>query len=61
MLVHGWPLFHRDDEFRARLEGGVSAYMPNGISLNIEGYYDGIGSDNLEAYGGSVRVKVPLN
>ena len=49
------------DEFRARLEGGVLAYMPNGISLSIEGYYDGIGSDDLEAYGGGVRLKVPLN
>ncbi len=48
------------DDLRARAEGGISVLMPNGWSLTGEGFYDGIGSNNLEAYGGSVTLRVPL-
>ncbi len=47
--------------FRGRVEGGVEVHLANGWNLSGEGYYDGIGADNFDAYGGSVRIKVPLN
>ena len=46
---------------RARLSVGVSAQLANGWRLSGEGYYDGIGADDFDAYGGSVRFNVPLN
>lgn len=46
---------------RGRVEGGVSMILANGWSLAGEGHYDGIRADDFEAYGGSVRVDVPLN
>ena len=49
------------DDFRGRVEGGVSAQLANGWRLSGEGYYDGIGADDFDAYGGSVRFNVPLN
>ena len=48
------------DDLRARAEGGLSVQMPNGWSLKGEGFYDGIGSEYLEAYGGTIRLTVPL-
>ena len=49
------------DDLRARFEGGVSIQMPNGWGLNGAGFYDGIGASNFKAYGGSLRLTVPLN
>ena len=49
------------DELRARVEGGISIVLPNGWSIKGEGFYDGIGADDLDAYGGSAKVTVPLN
>lgn len=49
------------EELRARVEGGLSVQMSNGWSLNGEGFYDGIGVNDLEAYGGSIKLSVPLN
>jgi outer membrane autotransporter protein len=46
---------------RGRLEGGLSLNMPNVWSLSGDGFYDGIGADDLEARGGGVRLKAPLN
>ncbi len=50
-----------DDDLRTRVDAGVAVRMLNGWSLNGEGFYDGIGADDLEAYGGSVTLVVPLN
>ncbi len=49
------------EDVRARIEGGLSVQMSNGWSLIGEGFYDGIGAKDLEAYGGSVKLTVPLN
>jgi len=46
---------------RARAEGGTVFIMPWGWSLNGTGFYDGIGAKDFQSYGGSVRVRVPLN
>ena len=39
---------------------GLSVQMPNGWSLKGEGFYDGIGSNDFKAYGGTIRLTVPL-
>jgi outer membrane autotransporter protein len=49
------------DEVRARFEGGIATAFANGWLLNGEGFYDGVGADDFQAYGGSVTLAVPLN
>jgi hypothetical protein len=49
------------DESRAKVEGGVLVLTPSGWSMRAAAAYDGIGSDDFEAYSGSVWVNVPLN
>ncbi|MEL6288022.1 MAG: choice-of-anchor D domain-containing protein [Pseudomonadota bacterium] len=46
---------------RARIEGGASVALPNGWNLTGEGFFDGIGTDDLDAYGVRVRVTLPLH
>ena len=48
-------------KLRGRVAGGLSVELADGWSLAGEGFYDGIGARNLHAYGGSVRLRVPLN
>ena len=48
------------DDLRARAEGGLTLRLRNGSSLSGEGFYDGIGASDFEAYGGSVTLRVPL-
>ncbi len=50
-----------DNDFRASIGAGISTQFNNGWLLSGEGHYDGIGDDTLEAYGGSVKLTVPLN
>ena len=50
-----------DDDLRARVDFGFSAANPvNGMIFTLEGFYDGIGISNYDAYGGRARVTVPL-
>ncbi len=49
------------DTIRARTEARLAATFVNGWSLVGEGFYDGIGSDDLEAFGGSITVRAPIN
>ncbi len=49
------------NELRARLEGGLSAKTSLGIKLDANGFYDGIAAKDFEAYGGSLRVTVPID
>ena len=50
------------DGFRGRVEGGAAITITGGgITLTGEGFYDGIGADNFDAYGGSANVSVPFN
>ncbi len=48
------------DKFRARTEAGLSIRLPQGVAITGEGFYDGIGSDGYNAYGGSLKVGVPF-
>ncbi len=45
----------------ARLDAGIAISNPYGLGLNVSGYYDGIGADDYEAYGGKARLIIPLN
>ncbi len=49
------------DDLRGRVEGGLKATLANGWSLAGEGFYDGIGAEDFQAYGGTATVSVPLN
>ena len=48
------------EDLRARVEGGLSLRPGGGWSLSASGFYDGIGVDGLEAYGGSAKLRIPL-
>ena len=49
------------DELRARFEGGLAAQFANGWAVNGEGFYDGVGANDFDAYGGRATLVVPLN
>ncbi len=49
------------DRVRAKIEGGVGVTMPGGVKVEGEAFYDGIGADQFDIYGGSLKVTVPLN
>lgn len=49
------------DEVRARFEGGLGWQMSNGWRVAGDGFYDGVGAEDFEAYGGNVSLSVPLN
>ena len=40
---------------------GFSATNPNGMIFSAEGFYDGVGADNFESFGGRVKFTLPLN
>ncbi|MEM8540149.1 MAG: invasin domain 3-containing protein [Pseudomonadota bacterium] len=48
------------EEVRARIEAGVEFQSPTGSLLSISGFYDGLGTESLEAYGGNFRLFVPI-
>ncbi len=47
-------------DIRARLDAGFTAISTDLWSLDITGFYDGLGVDDYHAYGGSARLTVPL-
>ncbi len=49
------------DGVRSRVELGLRATTRRGLSLDLSGAYDGIGSDRYEAFSASLTVRVPLN
>ncbi|PCI03975.1 MAG: hypothetical protein COB78_06395 [Hyphomicrobiales bacterium] len=49
------------DDLRARLDGGIAITNLLGWHLAFSGFYDGVGIDNYEAYGGSAKLVIPLN
>jgi outer membrane autotransporter protein len=57
----GLPAGTSESDLRGRIEAGLAAELADGFSVVAEGFYDGIGADDLEAYGGSARITVPLN
>ena len=48
-------------DIRARAQASLSARFNNGWSVAGEGFYDGIGANDFEAYGGSIKLTMPLN
>jgi len=48
-------------DIRARVDAGLSTTGANGWILSLLAYYDGIGIEQYEAYGGNVALTIPLN
>lgn len=48
------------DAFHGKVQAGLLARMPNGVSLRVAGSYDGIGSSDFDAYGGQFWLNIPL-
>lgn len=46
---------------RARIEGGIGANFSGSWGIAGEAFYDGVGTADFEAYGGSLKVVVPIN
>lgn len=49
-----------DEEFRARAEAGLDLNLTNAVSIGAAGFYDGLGADDFESYGGSLRLSIPF-
>lgn len=50
-----------EDDLRARIDAGASLISTGGLNLMFSGFFDGLGVDGYEAYGGTARLTVPLN
>ena len=50
-----------DNDLRARFEAGLSVTTPTGVILAAAGFYDGLGISGYEAYGGTIRLTIPVN
>ena len=49
------------ERFELRLEGGLTVEFPNnGIHVEVEGNYTGLGNQDRESAGGRVKVRIPL-
>lgn len=48
------------NDLRARFEVGLTIGRENEWALNVSGYYDGVGTDSFESYGGKLRLTIPL-
>jgi outer membrane autotransporter protein len=53
-------LANTTDALRARLESGLALGFKNGSSLNLEGFYDGIGVSRYEAHGLRINFSLPF-
>lgn len=49
-----------DEEIRARIDFGIDLRDPQGRSLALSGYYDGLGVEDYEAMGGEIRLSIPF-
>ena len=49
------------EDWRTRLEAGLSVTRLSGANLRATANLDGIGSDNFMAYGGEIKLSIPLN
>ena len=45
---------------RARFDVGLTIALADDWAFNISGFYDGVGVNDFEAYGGKLRLSVPL-
>lgn len=50
-----------DERLRARVDAGIAVSNTHRLGPNVSGYYDRIGADDHEAYGGNARLTIPLN
>lgn len=48
------------DDLRARFGAGGAIRLRGGVSLSLEGYYDGVGAEGFEAYGGNATLRIPF-
>ena len=48
------------NDLRARFEVGLTIGREDDWSLNVSGFYDGVGTEGFESYGGKLRLSVPL-
>ena len=55
------PSTIHSDGWRARVEAGVRFTGTDGAHLDISGNYDGIGQSDFEAYGGTVKIVIPVD
>lgn len=55
------PALRNDNDLRGRVEGGVSIDVGGGLTVDGEGFYDGFGAHEFEAFGGSVNFTLSLN
>lgn len=51
----------KDGDLRARLDASLALQTEENWRLDISSFYDGLGVDDYEAYGGKVRITIPLN
>lgn len=49
-----------DNDLRARTEFGFLLRMKSGVSFGADGFYDGIGVMDYQAYGGTIKLSIPL-
>nr|MDJ0614520.1 autotransporter outer membrane beta-barrel domain-containing protein [Rhizobiaceae bacterium] len=55
------PETARSQGWRARAEAGVNISTTDGISLGVSGHYDGLGQSDVDLWGGSINLSIPLN
>jgi hypothetical protein len=48
------------EELRARVTGGFTFRSGEGLGFRASGFYDGIGDSEFEAYGGKLKLVVPI-
>jgi outer membrane autotransporter protein len=49
------------EEIRGRVELGMRAITPSGLTVDVSGSYDGIGAGSWHAVSGMASISVPLN
>lgn len=54
-------LIANSDDIRASARAGLNIQARGGWYINASGFYDGIGTSDLEAYGGNIKLVVPFN
>ena len=47
-------------KFRGKVSAGAQALTAGGLTIGLETFYDGIGVQGFESFGGTVSVRVPL-
>lgn len=51
-----------EDDLRARIDAGLAvSALDSGITLTSSAYYDGIGTNDYDSWGGKLKLTVPLN